>query len=364
MVAINLHVKAGTYTVLKNICPLLMKNHEVTILTNDSGEIDIECNNLIKLKSSNVLSSIYGYTPKLPNLINIGDLNKYDIIHLFEYTAFPTDCIVFKKNKIKSPLILSLHGTLHQSTRFPFSFLKKIHNYVMLRYVDRINTFIASTEAEKNHVIKKGIPEEKIKILSLGVSIPEIKRTESFEKYILYLGRLSVTKNIDVLIKAFSICTTTDVNLVIAGEDFGVLEDLRKLVKTKNLENRVIFKGKVTEQEKFALLSGAMIFVHPSLEDVFSLALIEAASVGVPSVAFDVEANSEILDDMITGRIVKEKSPASLASVLDSLLNDKDLREMISINSRKIIPDKYNWNNTVDHLNKYYEFIIKNDHFE
>jgi len=232
----------------------------------------------------------------------------------------------------------------------------------MLRYQNNVSLFIGSTNAEKSHILEYGIPENKVKVLPLGVNLQKIKRVKPSKKNILYLGRLAVTKNVDILLKAFSLLKNEDVILIIAGSDFGMLKKLKKITQDLGLKNKVFFKGQVSEEEKWKLFAEATIFVHPSFEDVFSLALIEAASSGVPSIAFDVEANSEILENEVTGMIVKETSVISLKNIMELLLNNQELQNKISRQAQEIIPKKYNWNNTTKTLEKYYsEVKMKND---
>jgi len=351
----GLDTKAGTYTVLKNVCPILMKKHEITILTNTN--IDIDCHKLIQLKSWFFPLPKYSFMPGLITLVKSGKLDDYDVIHIFEYPLFATDYLTYKKNNIKTPIIISMHGSLHQSAKFPISIFKKIHNSIMLRYQNNISTFLASTMAEKSHIIKYGIPENKIKLLTLGVNIPKINRVEPSRKNILYLGRLAVTKNVDILLNAFSLLKNDETNLIIAGPDFGVLKKLKKITQDLGLKNKVFFKGRVSEKAKWELFAEATIFVHTSFEDVFSLALVEAASSGVPSIAFDVEANSEILENEVTGMLVKETSVISLKNTMELLLNNQELQNKISNQAKEIIPKKYNWNNTNITLEKYYSEI-------
>lgn len=348
--------KSGTYTVLKNICPKLLKNHEVTILTNQ-GDIDIECTKLIQIDAHFFPFPQYFYQPKLKNLVKSGVLNDYDIIHTFEYPLFTTDFLTIKKKLFSAPLIISPHGSIHQYNNFPYNLMKKIHNKIMFRYVDNISMLIASSLAEKKHLIKNGFPENKIRILSLGINLPKLVNSPSKKPKVLYIGRLTVTKNIDLLIKAVSFCKRKDFELIIAGPDFGMLKFLKKLVKKLQIEDRVIFKGRVSESEKFQLLSESIIFVHPSLEDIFSLSLIEAVGVGIPSIAFGVESNPEIFENNC-GLIVKEFDSESLASSIDHLLNDEKIRTQISKNAIISIAQKYNWDNTVKNLEKYYLDVI------
>ena len=353
----GLHQKTGTYTVLKNICPKLLQNHEVTILTNQ-GDIDVECTKLIQLKTNFLPFPQYFYESKLKNLVKSGFMDNFDIVHAFEYPLFATDYLTIKKKSFSAPLIISPHGSIHQFSSFPLNIMKKIHNKTMFNFFDNVSMLLAATSAEKVHLIKCGFSEEKIKVLSLGFGLPKITRTPSKSLQILFLGRLTITKNIDLLVKAVSICKRKDFELIIAGPDFGMLEILKKLVIELGLENRVVFKGRVSESEKLQLLSEVTLFVHPSLEDIFSLSLLEAVGVGIPSIAFDIEANPEIFENNC-GLTVNKHNFESLANSIDYLLNNEDERNQISQNAIISIPEKYNWDNTVTTLEKYYLEVKK-----
>ncbi|RZD43206.1 MAG: hypothetical protein CXT78_08470 [Thaumarchaeota archaeon] len=210
----------------------------------------------------------------------------------------------------------------------------------------------------KKYLLNHGFSENKIRVLSLGVDLPKIVRSLSKKPKVLYIGRLTVTKNVDLLIKAIPLCKRKDFELIIAGPDFGTLKLLKKLVKKFHIEDRVTFTGRISESKKLQLLSESMIFVHPSLEDIFSLSLVEAVGVGIPSIAFGVEANPEIFEDNC-GLIINGYDAQSLADSIDLLLNDEEKRNQISKNAIISIGQKYNWNNTVKNLEKfYYEFKL------
>lgn len=352
----GLHQKTGTYTVLKNICPKLLKNHEVTIITNQ-GDIDVKCTKLIQLQTNFLPFPQYFYESKLKDLVKSGFMNEFDIIHAFEYPLFATDYLTINKKSFFPPLIISPHGSIHQFGNFPLNVMKKIHNKIMFKFFKNVSMLLAATNAEKLHLIKCGFDKEKIKVLSLGFGLPKITRIPSKQFKILFIGRLTITKNIDLLVKAVSACKRKDFELIIAGPDFGMLESLKKLVNELGLDHRVIFKGRISESEKLQLLAESTIFVHPSLEDIFSLSLLEAVGVGIPSIAFDIEANPEIFENHC-GVIVKKPNFESLASSIDHLLNNDDERNQISQNAITSIPHKYNWDNTVTTLEKYYLKII------
>lgn len=355
IVSTGIQSKTGTYIVLKNIIPFLRKNHHVTILTN-TGDVDIEYDKLIQLPTSRILPQYY-FMSGLKKLFHDGFFNDFDIVHTFDYPIHPTDFLTFKKPKINAPLIISAHGSIHQYSSFPLNYIKKIHNLFMLRYKNRVSTFVASTLAEKNHLIKCGIDKSKILILPLGVKSLELDITQRNPKNITYIGRLSKTKNVELLIEAFA-HLEKDCHLTISGPDYGKLEFLKTLVHKLKIENKVTFTGWISNNEKIDLLSKTTIFVHPSLEDVFSLSLAEASASGIPVVAFDVEANSEIITDMVTGKLVKEKNSESLCETLYEILDNKELIDKFSENGRKLTTKKYNWSKSALILENHYSGLI------
>ena len=354
MVVTGLNVKTGTYEVIRNVTHQLIKKHEITILTDNVEVDDIQYTHIIKLQAISIPFLQYRFMPKLITLIQNHQLDNYDIIHVFEYPLFVTDYITLMKNKIKPPVIISLHGTLNQYGKFPLNLIKNIHNNFMVKFQDRIDLFLVSSLAEKRQVAKFNISEEKIQIFEPAMKLFSVEKIVSDKKNILYIGRLSITKNVDLLVNAFAKIKTKNIDLIIAGQDFGTLTQLKSLVKKLGIENNVFFKGWISEKDKIELLSKSTLFVHPSLEDVFLLSLLEAAAIGIPCIAFDVGSNSEILEDMVTGIIVKKKNPDGLAEKLDLLLSDTELYEKISINSKTEFPKKFNWEKTAKKLEEYY----------
>ena len=238
------------------------------------------------------------------------------------------------------------------------NYLKKIHNYFMLRYKNNVSNYPACSMAEKNSLIKYGIDENKILVLPLGVESLKLDFTKRVGKNITYIGRLTKTKNVELLIKAFAQLDNTDAKLTIAGPDYGELPMLKNLVQKLKIENKVIFTGWISEKEKIDLLSKTSIFVHPSLEDIFSLSLAETSASGVPVIAFGGTGTSEIIVDMVTGKVVKERTLESLRDAMDYILNNPDLINKFSENGRVLTTKKYNWLQTASDLQNLYSRLI------
>jgi glycosyltransferase involved in cell wall biosynthesis len=343
--------EAGIGVWLSNVCPILEKNHELTLLTSDfPGGVPIQCKNILKLQTWKFPNSLYRYMPKLKDLLSQGFFDNYDIIHLNGFTVFPTYFILKNRDKIKSKIILSVHGNLQEHKK---KLLRLVYDKFALRYIHEIDHVIAVSDAEKTQLIKLGFPKNNVTVGINGVKFIEIKRKQK-EKLVLYLGRLASSKNIELLIESFSLCKVIDSKLLIAGPDYGTLKNLKQITKKLNLENRVSFLGKISESEKYSLLSRVSVFVHPSISDIFALTLLESASAGIPCIAFNVGGNKEIFSEPKTGYLVDSITPDSLAKAIDEILSNKELAHEISVTGQKHIMNKFSWEKTTEKIEYVY----------
>jgi len=189
--------------------------------------------------------------PKLKDLLSQGFFDNYDIIHLNGFSVFATYFILKNRDKIKSKIILSVHGNLQEHKK---KFLRIIYDKFALRYMNKIDHVVAVSSAEKKQLIKLGLLDSDVTVSYNGVKPIKIERKQQ-EKLILYLGRLASSKNVELLIESFSLCKITNSKLLIVGPDYGTLKHLKQTTKKLNLENRVSFLGEVSESEKYSLLS-------------------------------------------------------------------------------------------------------------
>ncbi len=342
--------EAGIGVWLSNVCSILEKKHDLTLLTSNFSGVPISCKNKLELKTWKFPNPLYRYMPKLKNLLTKGFFDNYDIIHLNGFSVFPTYFILKNRKNIKSKIILSVHGNLQEHKK---KLLRIIYDKFALRYINKIDHVIAVSDAEKNQLIKLGFPKNKVTIVYNGVKSIPIERKQK-EKLVLYFGRLASTKNLELLIESFSLCKVINSKLIIAGSDYGSLNSLKQITKKLNLENRVSFLGEISESEKNSLLSKASVFVHPSISDIFALTLLEAAFAGIPCIAFNVGGNKEIFSEPKTGYLVDSIIPTSLASAIDEILLNEQLANEISVKGKKHIMNKFSWEKTAEQIEQVY----------
>ncbi len=115
--------------------------------------------------------------------------------------------------------------------------------------------------------------------------------------YILYIGSLKPSKNLEGLITAFSRLEIPGLTLVIAGKRAWLYERIFGLVADLKLQDRVIFTGFVKDREVPVLMSRAIAFAMPSFHEGFGIPVLEAMACHVPVVVSDVASLPEVAGD-------------------------------------------------------------------
>jgi glycosyltransferase involved in cell wall biosynthesis len=143
---------------------------------------------------------------------------------------------------------------------------------------------------------------------------------------IVALGRLTAQKNYPMLIRAMADVSDAVLEIVGGGEDEAAL---RTLVADLGLGERVIFTGLVPREEALSRAAAADVFAQVSRYEGHSLALIEAARLGLPLVVSDVPVQVEGItanDGTRCGIVVPLDDSAALAAALRTLRDDAVVR--------------------------------------
>ena len=162
------------------------------------------------------------------------------------------------------------------------------------------------------------------------------------EPRLLCVGRLAGQKGFDIAIDAVALMIERlpQVHLSIAG-DGSDLENLRERVTRYGLENHVEFLGAVSPERVRRLMDASNIILMPSRFEGFPLVALEAAQVGRPIVASDVDGLAEAVVNGETGVLVQREDPHSLANAVISLLENPDHAHRLAALARETVEDKY-----------------------
>jgi len=229
------------------------------------------------------------------------------------------------------------------------NFRKKIYAQLTYSAIGKTQKIIAVSNHTKNDLIKYlNIDSKKISVIYNGCGnefskIPDKKEVEKIKKkyflpdnYILYVGGYDPRKNVEVLIKAFSIARQNPlfpekVKLVLTGKDLSqknpLYSDIKALSRKHKISSLVCFPGFISQQDLPAVYRGANIFIFPSLYEGFGLPVLEAMSAAVPVIC----SNSSSLPE-VGGEAVLYFNPHSskyLARLILEVLRDEKLREKL-----------------------------------
>lgn len=140
---------------------------------------------------------------------------------------------------------------------------------------------------------------------------------------VLFVGRLAVEKNIDVLLRAVAHLRRTRPDLDVQAEVIGDGEQrgmLRDLVAGLGLEDRVMMRGHVSEEELHTAYLRADVFCQPGTAELQSLVSLEAMSASKPVVLADALALPHLVDEGVNGFLFTPGDPADLAEKLARVL--------------------------------------------
>lgn len=172
----------------------------------------------------------------------------------------------------------------------------------------------------------------------------------------LSMNRLSPEKRLDVLIDATA-KTKSNVHIAIAGTG-PAEEDLRAQVAHLQMEDRVSFLGFIDEAELPALYRLADLFVIPSIAELQSLTTMEAMASGLPIIAANAYALSELVHPEENGFLFAPGNSEEMASYIDELARDETLRTRMGTKSLELIT-KHDRQQVLNQWEELYRHLIK-----
>jgi glycosyltransferase involved in cell wall biosynthesis len=178
------------------------------------------------------------------------------------------------------------------------------------------------------------LPDSRILVLPNASATRPPRAPEAVPAEILFLGRLGERKGVPVLIEALGRLAVSglDWRAVIAGDGDAV--PYRAEVERLGLSARVTFPGWLGEAETHAHLARAALLVLPSAAEGLPMAVVEAYAWGVPVISTPVGSTPDILHDGVEGLMVPVGDAEALATALQRLIGDPDLRRQLGANAR------------------------------
>jgi hypothetical protein len=249
---------------------------------------------------------------------------EFDVAHLHACRNLPGVLAARHLHRAGVPFVLQPNGT---APRLERRFLaKRVFDLTIGRHVmPRAAAIVAVSEAERRQLVALGISPSRIKIVGNPVEIesnPSTRRAAEGrgETTVLFLGKITPRKNVDLLIRAFAHVEHPDARLVIAGNDMGAGAEARALVDTLGLTDRVTFAGLLAGDARLVALREATVVVYPSADEIFGLVPLEGLLQGTPVIVADDSGCGEIVSSVGGGLVVPVGDVSQLTRAIDGVI--------------------------------------------
>ncbi|QQZ62145.1 glycosyltransferase family 4 protein [Paenibacillus sonchi] len=174
---------------------------------------------------------------------------------------------------------------------------------------------------------------------------------DNFEDYIFYPGRITEIKRQHILIESLKYCSE-NIKVVLAGSiDESYRPKVQSIIKENGLENRVIFAGFITEEEKRRYYSNALAIYNGPYQEDYGYVTLEAFFALKPVLThYDSGGPLEFVKNEHTGYITDDH-PEKLAEKIDLLYNNKNKARELGLNGNRLLEDlKVDWNYVIERL--------------
>ncbi|MBE2205345.1 MAG: glycosyltransferase [Chthoniobacterales bacterium] len=221
------------------------------------------------------------------------------------------------------------------------SFMETLTWNFMHWFYSQLDVVYVNSEDYRKCWIEKGIAREKLHILPRGLDtrlFHPSKRNPDFwksrglrdgETGMLFVGRVSKEKNLDVLVAATRRLADARVPArpLLVG-DGPYMNDMKRLLPD------AIFTGYLQGEDLAAAYASADIFVFPSTTDTFGNVVLEAQASGIPAIVSDVGGPRDLVQHGKDGFVTKSLDATELAGAIRSLVEDPSLRHHMGLAGR------------------------------
>ena len=351
-------ISSGSSIHVKKIANALVdRGNEITLYTlpnNDKLLADFDKRiRIVKLP----IKGKMGYYLNAPFIRHELKKNPVDIINAHYASGYGTLARLVGKH----PLALAVFG----ADVYEYPFKSKLNMNTVIKNLDYSDVITSTSYVMAEKVKTYYRKDRQIYVTPFGVDLNRfcpmpVQKDEGFE--IGIVKKIEKKYGIEYLLEAMSILIETykieDCKLLVYGRG-SALEEYKQLSEKMGLKNHVYFKGFIQNEKVPMALSHMDVACFPSIEDSesFGVAAVEAMACGIPVVASDASGFTEVIENGITGFIVKKRDSQTLAEALYKIYQ-------MSTDERKKMGDAgilrvKNYYNFDDNMDEYESILLK-----
>jgi len=317
-----------------------------------------------------------------------------DVIHLHHMRSLLAFQTVQAARRLGIPTVMTVHGLLHDGDlvadrerpleaplRFdnllltPGQLLRRLargahprraaRNYLIHAPLRALDHLIALSRYERDLLARLGADPGRVSVLPNVVDLSGYAAAAppvaGRHPLVLFIGQLVPRKGFDLLARAMPLVLrdAPEARFVLVSHNRSGEAELRRLVEAGGAGHAVELRGRVSEDEKLALLREAAVVAAPSRYEGFGIPLIEALAAGAPVVTTDVTAGNEVIDHGRNGLLFPYGDVDALAAAIVRLLRDRELAARLAAAGRAEVFERYAGARLAGELETIYAMLLR-----
>lgn len=289
-----------------------------------------------------------------------------DLFHFHDPELLPWGYLIHRKTG--KPVIYDAHEDLpkqiHTKPWIPVplrGIVSKIVKIVEKGFAKRLTAVVTVVESIEEQFRKGGAKRVQL-IKNYPLFVPGVERVDDGVNRILYVGGISYLRGYQEMIRMMDYLPEhLNAELHLIGPLQFIKEEDRDEEKFR--QKKIYLHGRISfreVQQWYAKGKIGLVCLHPVENYLHALPikLFEYMSMGLPQIVTDIPMWKEIVESNHTGLTVDALNPKAIAEKVTRILEDEELYQKLSENSRKAFEETYNWQREEKRLIQLYEELL------
>jgi len=298
----------------------------------------------------------------------------FDVIHTIGIRSFQSLVAAFIAKKKRIPLVISDQGGLTTHPDLTSSLTKKFLIALQkpfIKYVINSATKIIVPNDYEKKIFLEFCDESKIKVVQNGINLDILtSKSLNFKKkydinsdFILFLGRFSKIKGLDILLESINILKdkidTSKIQFIIMGVDFGFESEMLNMITKFKLENMIKVIKNPPREDVIQAYRESKFLVYPSRWELSPLTPLEGFAFKKTTISTTAHGIPHTISDNQNCILVEPDNPNLLSESILELINDEKKCERLGISGYQTVLKTCNSENMVKNILTIYEQLIK-----
>ena len=241
---------------------------------------------------------------------------------------------------------------------------RRWHNFLPMqkKVAPKLKKIICVSKPSMQDTIQElQVKPEKLEVILNGIDVDTFKPDKNMK---IIENRIVTTASADIPLKGLRYLIDAlpkvledfpKTHLIVIGKSPNESK-IRKLIEDLNLNEKVIFKSNLSEEEIVGIYHTSQIAVIPSLYEGFGFGAGEAMACGTPLISTDSGGLKDVIGDSAVR--IQSGSVKDIEKEINNLFNDDERRRELSLKGRKRMEDLFDWKISASKYVKVFEEII------